>query len=57
MYTPDDDACQFTSLCFKRGQVADAALIHPALIIDDQNIAGLGGSHCFEEYVHAAIVS
>ena len=44
-------------MCFERRQVSNAAFIHPALIVDDENITRLRGPHRFEEDVHAAIVS
>ena len=55
--TPNNDPCQPPSLCFECGQVSDAALIHPALIVDNQDIARLGNPHRLQEDIHAAIMS
>src|SRR5688572_7177852 len=54
--SPDDDACQPACLRFQHCQVPDTAFVHPALIIDNEDIASLDTSHHLEEDVHAAIM-
>ena len=56
MCAPDHDPSQTGHLCFQRGQIADAAFIHPAAIIDHQNVARLAMLHRFQEHIYAAEV-
>ena len=56
MYAPDDDPSQTGYLRFQRGQIPDAAFIHPAAVIDHQHIAWLAVLHCFQEHIYAAEV-
>ena len=56
MYAPDHDPSQTGHLRFQRGQIADAAFIHPAAIIDHQNVARLAMLHRFQEHIYAADV-
>ena len=56
MYAPDYDSSQTGQLRFQRRQIADAAFIHPAAIIDHQNVARLAVLHRFQKYIHAAEV-
>ena len=54
MCAPDNNPSQTGHLRFQRGQIADAAFIHPAAIIDHQNVSRLAVLHRFEEYIYAA---
>ena len=56
MYAPDHDPSQTGHLRFQRGQIADAAFIHPPAIIDQQHVAWLAVLHRFQEHIHAAEV-
>jgi hypothetical protein len=56
MRAPEHDPSQTGDLRFKRGQIADAAFIHPPAIIDHQNIARLAVLHRFQEHIHTAEV-
>ena len=56
MSAPDHDPCQTGHLRFQGGQIADAAFIHPAAVIDDQNVARLAKLHRFQEHIYAAEV-
>jgi hypothetical protein len=42
---------------FKRCQIADAAFVQAAAIIDYQDVAGLRGLHCFQKNVDASKMS
>jgi hypothetical protein len=44
MGAPDDDSSQSTVLSFKRRQIANAAFIQTAAIIDHQHLAGCARS-------------
>jgi len=44
-------------LRFQRGQIADAAFIHPPAIIDHQNVAWLAVLHRFQEHIYTAKMS
>ena len=54
MTAPYDYAREPAGLRFEGCQVTDTAFVQPALIIDRQDITGLGIPHGFEEDVHAA---
>ena len=56
MCAPDHDPSQAGHLRFQRGQIADAAFIQPAAIIDHQNVARLAMLHRFQEHIYAADV-
>lgn len=56
MCAPDHDPRQAGHLRFQRGQIADAAFIQPAAIIDHQNVALLAMLHRFQEDIDAAKV-
>ena len=56
MCAPDHDPSQAGHLRFQRGQIADAAFIQPAAIIDHQNVARLAMLHRFQEDIYAAEV-
>ena len=56
MYAPDHNPSQTGHLRFQRGQIADAAFIQPAAIIDHQNVALLAMLHRFQEHIYAAEV-
>ncbi len=56
MCAPDHDPSQPGHLRFQSGQIADAAFIHPAAIIDYQNVAQLAILHRFQENIYAAEV-
>lgn len=53
---PDDDAVEPGGLCLQRDEVADAALIGTAAVVDDQHVTGFGSFQGFQEDVHAARV-
>jgi len=57
MGAPDDDSSQSTVLSFKRRQIANAAFVQAAAIIDYQNVAWLRAFHCFQKNVDASIMS
>ena len=56
MCAPDHDPSQTGHLRFQRGQIADATFIHPAAIIDHQNVARLAMLHRFQKHIYAAEV-
>jgi len=56
MYAPDHDPSQTGHLRFQRGQIADAAFIHPPAVIDHQHVARLAMLHRFQEHIYAAEV-
>ena len=56
MSAPDHDPCQTGHLRFQGGQIADAAFIHAAAIIDYQNVSRLAILHGFQEHIYAAEV-
>lgn len=56
MYAPDHDPSQTGHLRFQRGQIADAAFIHPPAVIDHQHVAWLAMLHRFQEHIDAAEV-
>ena len=56
MGAPDHDPCQTGHLRFQGGQIADAAFIHPAAIIDYQNVARSAILHRFQKNIYAAEV-
>ena len=51
---PDDDAGQARDVRFARDQIADAAFVEPADVVDDQHAPGRGLGDRFEEHVGAA---
>ena len=55
--TPYNHAGQPGACCLKHGKVADAGLVVAAAVVDDQDIAVLGGLECLEEDVDAAVVA
>ena len=56
MYAPDHDPSQTGHQRFQRGQIADAAFIHPPAVIDHQHVAALAVLHRFQEHIYAAEV-
>ena len=54
--SPGDDACQPPGLRFRHFQIADAAFVQPALVIDHEDISPLGTAHRFEEDIHTAVM-
>src|SRR5205814_4645593 len=57
MRSPHNDSSETAVFSFKRGQIADAALIETAAIIDYQNVAGLRALHRFQKDVDASKMS
>jgi hypothetical protein len=51
MCAPDDDSGQTGRLRFERGQIADAAFISAAAVIDHENVARLRILHCFQKHI------
>ena len=56
MYAPDHDPSQTGYLPFQRGQITDAAFIHPPAVIDHQHVAWFAMLHRFQEHIYAAEV-
>ena len=57
METPDNYAGQPGACCLEHGEVADAGLVVAAAVVDDQDVAVLGGLERLEEDVDAAVVA
>ena len=57
MRAPDDNASQSAGFSLERDQIADAALIQAATVVDYQNFAGLRALHCFQKNVNASKMS
>src|SRR5947208_14990632 len=57
MRAPDNDSSELAVFCLERGQIADAAFVQTAAIIDYQNVAGLRALHCFQKNVDASKMS
>ena len=57
MYAPDHDPSQTGHARFQRGQIADAAFIHPPAVIDYQHVAWLAVLHRFQEHIYTAKMS
>ena len=53
MRSPDDECRQARRSRFERRQVADAAFVAPAGVIDHENVAGFRGFHRFEKDIDA----
>ena len=56
MYAPDHDPSQTGYLPFQRGQITDAAFIHPPAVIDHQHVAWFAMLHRFQEHIYTAEV-
>src|SRR5204863_7105890 len=57
MRAPDNDSSELAVFCLERGQIADAAFVQTAAIIDYQNFAGLRALHCFQKNIDASKMS
>jgi hypothetical protein len=57
MRAPDNDSSEPAVFSFKRGEIADAAFVQTAAIIDYQNVAGSRGLHRFQKYIDASKMS
>jgi hypothetical protein len=53
---PDDDPSKSITLGFQSRQIADAAFVHPAAVVNHQYIAWLRYPHGFQEDVYTAVV-
>src|SRR5215208_615173 len=56
MAAPKDNARQAAGLGLQRCEIPNAAFIHPALIVDDENISSLRASDRLQKDIHAAIM-
>jgi len=57
MRAPDNDSSEQAVFCFKSSQIANAAFVQAAAIINYQNVAGLRALHCFQKNVDASEMS
>jgi hypothetical protein len=57
MEAPDDQCGHACAPGFERRQVADAGLVPAARVVDDEDVAGLGGAERLQEDVDAAEVT
>ena len=57
MRAPNDDSSEPTMLRFQRREIADAAFIQTAAVIDHQRLAGLRSIHGFKKDINTPIVS
>src|ERR1700736_1024829 len=56
MCSPDHDSGETGCSRLQRRQIADAAFIGAAVVIDDKDVALFGRLHCFEKNVNASEV-
>ena len=56
MRAPNDNAGEPAMLRFQGGQIADAAFIEPAAVVDHQDVARLRAVHCLKKNIDAAIM-
>jgi hypothetical protein len=54
---PDNDSSQTAVFSFERDQIADAAFVQSAAIVDDQDVAGLSALHCLQKNIDASKMS
>ena len=54
---PHDDPSQTAIFSLERRQIADAALVQAAAVVDHQNVTSARALHCFEENVDASKMS
>src|SRR5262249_712206 len=57
VHAPDNDSSQTAVLCFERGQIANAAFVESAAIVDDQDVAGLRALNCLQKNIDASKMS
>src|SRR5262245_5320754 len=55
--TPDNDSNQMTVFSLERGQIADAAFVESAAIVDYENVAGSRALHCLQKNIDASKMS